>query len=68
MNEMDPIKIKKTLKPLNGVFNKINGVKSLGKLDGDQVEYLWKWIEWLILDNFSWLKIQMLQIPRREGI
>jgi hypothetical protein len=40
MNEVDPIKIIKTLKPLKGVFNKIKGVKSLGKLDGDQVEYL----------------------------
>ncbi len=68
MNEVDPIKIQKNLKPSKGVLNKIDGVKSLGKLDGDQVEYLWNWIEWLILDNFSWLKTQMLQIPRREGI
>jgi hypothetical protein len=40
MNEVDPLRIQKTLKPLKGVLNKINGVKSLGKLDGDQVEYL----------------------------
>jgi hypothetical protein len=56
------------LKFSKGVLNKINGVKSLGKLDGDQVEYLWNWIEWPILNNFSWLKTQMLQIPRMEGI
>ncbi len=68
MNEVDPIRIQKTLKFSKGVLNKINGVKSLGKLDGDQVEYLWNWIEWPILNNFSWLKTQMLQIPRMEGI
>jgi hypothetical protein len=56
------------LKPLKGVLNKINGVKSLGKLDGDQVDNLWNWIERPILNNFSWLRTQMLQIPRREGI
>ncbi len=69
MNEVDhPIKIQKKLKPLKGVLNKINGVKSLGKLDGDQVDNLWNWIERPILNNFSWLRTQMLQIPRREGI
>jgi hypothetical protein len=40
MNEVDPIQIQKNLKPSKGVLNKIDGVKSLGKLDGDQVEYL----------------------------
>ncbi len=40
MNEVDPIRIHKTLKPLKCVLNKINGVKSFSKLDGDQVEYL----------------------------
>jgi hypothetical protein len=40
MNEVDPIRLQKTLKPSKGVLNKINGVKSLSKLDGDQVEYL----------------------------
>jgi len=41
MNEVDhPIRIQKKLKPLKGVLNKINGVKSLGKLDGDQVDNL----------------------------
>jgi hypothetical protein len=40
MNEVDPLIKKNTLKPSKGVLNKINGVKSLGKLDGDQVEYL----------------------------
>jgi hypothetical protein len=40
MNEVDPIRLQKTLKLSKGVLSKINGVKSLSKLDGDQVEYL----------------------------
>jgi hypothetical protein len=56
------------LKLSKGVLSKINGVKSLSKLDGDQVEYLWNWIERPILDNFSWLRTQMLPMPKKEAI
>ncbi len=59
VNEMDPIRIPKTLKPLKGMLNKDRDVKSLSKIGHGLKDWSQKVLR---------IRIQMMQISNKESL